>query len=303
MRKCLFVLLLVGSVVDAQTVTVTGDGAATVVTVGTQGPAGAGLTDVSGTAWALDRRLNVTVPTAPEIALDISTLSPARSNFRVGYYGGAFFGDYIAVWPSGVWPTTSGPDLGAISGDAMITAASDLSPTSSTYKSVNGFDGNWHDHFRAYRWVSGSLGPSFSATLVYAIGEAGDEEGSKTKDLTESSATNVIQLDFPAGGHFGGEIIYDLYCADATDFVSRFCSFKLACVNKAGTETCQYTAPSCTPDSASSGGSFSANTVSLDNSPVNGIIVQMTATCSLTQTTLQIHSRGNYTDNVTVTPQ
>lgn len=128
-------------------------------------------------------------------------------------------------------------------------------------------------------------------------------QGSKTNTLTEASATAFVNIAIPDGGHVGGEVIYDIYCADGTpNYVARSCTANFVCINKADTENCNVQTPACSGDANSSGGSFSANTLDYV-AGTNSINLRETATCSLGQTVLEIHYRLNLTDTQTITPQ
>jgi hypothetical protein len=129
-------------------------------------------------------------------------------------------------------------------------------------------------------------------------------QGSKSKTLTESAATGFVAIDIANGGHVGGEVMYDIYCADGTpNFVVRSCSARFACANKADTENCSIATPTCSGDaSPGAAGTFSANTLDASYG-TNQITLRELATCSLTQTTLEIHYRLDLQDTATVTPQ
>jgi hypothetical protein len=129
-------------------------------------------------------------------------------------------------------------------------------------------------------------------------------QGNKVKTLTETVATAFLQVAVPSGGHTSGTIYGEVYCADATDFVTYYNEWRFTCHNKAGTEACSNpTAAATAVSSASSGGSISAFTMTADTSPTNAVNFAVNTTCSLTQTTLEFHYRVHLLDPQTVTPQ
>lgn len=151
---------------------------------------------------------------------------------------------------------------------------------------------------------AGTIGGSAGTWSWQSIYLTRSIQGSKSKTLTESSATAVVQIAVPSGGHTSGTIYGEVYCADATDFVTYYNEWRFTCHNKAGTEGCSNpTAAGTAVSSASSGGSISAFTWSVDTSPTNAVNLSVNTTCSLTQTTLEFHYRVHLLDPQTVTPQ
>jgi hypothetical protein len=125
-------------------------------------------------------------------------------------------------------------------------------------------------------------------------------EGSKSKALTEADTTFVtIALPQTAGSNYcGGECIYTVYAADATDFQSISGVLKFAAINKAGAETVTYADVQTTA-------AVSTGTLTAALSAVAGadtIVLKVNPASSLTQTTLTIQYRLDMPQPNTVTP-
>lgn len=128
--------------------------------------------------------------------------------------------------------------------------------------------------------------------------------GSKTKILTETSATEFVRVAVPqtaAANYAGGKAIWTVYASDGTDSQSISGESKFTAVNKAGTETCAAIIDSQTLAAASAG------TLTCTITCVTGLtdVVGLAANCtsSLTQTTLNILWRLDMTQVNTITPQ
>lgn len=106
------------------------------------------------------------------------------------------------------------------------------------------------------------------------------------KNLTESSATDVVQVDVASSTTTGFIVDWTVEANDSTDFQARRGSTYFVAVNKAGTETCTA-ADVGTPQVAVSTGTLT-NTVACSTTPTNGVMVTMNAVSSLTQTTLRV---------------
>lgn len=109
------------------------------------------------------------------------------------------------------------------------------------------------------------------------------------RTLTESSATDVVQLAVASGSATGATIEWSVYATDATDFQLRRGATYIAAVNKAGTETCTV-GDIGTPVVAVSAGTLTASTT-CSTSPTNAVNFQINAVSSLTQTTLRVTYR------------
>lgn len=131
-------------------------------------------------------------------------------------------------------------------------------------------------------------------------------QGSKTKALTESSATAAWDCALAAGAHTGGTLNYCVYAADATDQQERCASIKVSAVNKAGTTTCVMSPGTVNETTDGNAGALSAGTLTYavtctDTTDSFGILFN--AVSSLTQTTLQSESRWDIMSPAVCTPQ
>jgi hypothetical protein len=129
-------------------------------------------------------------------------------------------------------------------------------------------------------------------------------QGSKSKALTESSATAVTQIAVPqtAGANYADATIeWVVYATDGTDSQTLKGSSYLTAVNKAGTETCTVGAVGTAINAVSAG------TLTCSASCITGLtdVVQFALNCvsSLTQTTLTAQARLDMMQPNTVTPQ
>lgn len=123
--------------------------------------------------------------------------------------------------------------------------------------------------------------------------------GSKTKTLTESSATGFVDIAVTAGQRISGEVIYEVYAADATDFQTITGRLRYAAVNKAGTTTVTVSEVG-TQTTAVSTGTLTATNTAADTT--NKITLSCNAVSSLTQTTLEIRYRLDSVSTNTITP-
>jgi hypothetical protein len=135
------------------------------------------------------------------------------------------------------------------------------------------------------------------STQYNAISVTGRAGGS-IKTLTETTATSLVRIPVAAGVGTGGEFCYTTQAYDATDQQVRSACIRFTVSNKAGTETCSLVGVAGTTDASisetedgSGSGAISTGTlttaVTCDVTPTNAVDIQMAATSSLTQTTLQ----------------
>ena len=130
-------------------------------------------------------------------------------------------------------------------------------------------------------------------------------QGSKSKALTESSATSFTQVAVPqtAGANYAaGEVIYTVYATDGTDSQTLQGRVAFSAVNKAGTETCSIGLAYTEVLAVST-----ASTLTCTHTCVTGLTdaVQIASNCvsSLSQSTFTIESRLDMPRPNTVTPQ
>ena len=179
-------------------------------------------------------------------------------------------------------------ELGNSSGHVFVLAAS-MSPSSNDTKDLGG-DAIGADWRHLY--------------LLRSI------QGSKTKALTESSATAAWDCALAAGAHTGGKLNYCVYAADATDYQERCADIRVSAVNKAGTTTCGI---STVTGNATVNETTDANAVALSAGTLTYAVtcadttdsfsISFNAVSSLTQTTLQSESRWDIMTPATCTPQ
>lgn len=128
-------------------------------------------------------------------------------------------------------------------------------------------------------------------------------QGSKTKALTETVATPLVQIAVPVGGYLAGTITVDVNCSDGTDWAGYGSRVVIRCHNKAGTETCGLNSGDTLASSGTGGASISSYTIASDNSPTNAVNITANVTCSLTQNVLDAYWRLDLLTPQTVTPQ
>ncbi len=117
--------------------------------------------------------------------------------------------------------------------------------------------------------------------------------------LSEGSATAIATISIASGDYGSAWLYYTTYASDATpDHQERDGWVKVSIVNKGGTETCKMTSVAGIDDASvsetedgSGAGAISTGTlttaVTLDTTGTNQCVVKISATSSLTQTTLQ----------------
>ena len=164
----------------------------------------------------------------------------------------------------------------------------------------------------SYNWDSGRFyaGHDLSTLGLSNVGWQGATilrfiQGSKSKTLTESSATSFTQVAVPqtaGANHAAGKVIYEVYATDGTDTQSLAGEVYFSAVNKAGTETCSIGLVGTEVLSVST-----ASTLTCTHTCVTGLtdVVQIASNCvsSLVQTTFTIQSRLDMPQPNTVTPQ
>jgi hypothetical protein len=135
-------------------------------------------------------------------------------------------------------------------------------------------------------------------------------QGSKSKALTESSATAAWDCALAAGAHTGGTLKYCVYAADATDQQERCADIRVAAVNKAGTTTCGLTTVTgnTTVNETTDANAAAINSGTLTyavtcSDTTDSFAISFNAVSSLTQTTLQSESRWDIMTPATCTPQ
>jgi hypothetical protein len=103
-------------------------------------------------------------------------------------------------------------------------------------------------------YVFGALYPMTADSTNVGIGTLGWKtlgltrsiEGSKSKALSDNAATTFVSVAIPqtAGANYaGGQIIYTIFCKDATNQAEQSGLVAFACHNRAGTETCGFETP------------------------------------------------------------
>ena len=122
------------------------------------------------------------------------------------------------------------------------------------------------------------------------------------KNLTESTATIVVNVSVAAGKYIGGELIVTTHADDATDFQAITEHLTFSAVNKGGTVTATIQAAPSTSTTAASAGTLTTTWTAVANG--NSVDIKNDAASSLTQTALKCsyQLRLNTDDTVTVTP-
>lgn len=126
--------------------------------------------------------------------------------------------------------------------------------------------------------------------------------GSKSKDITESTATTFVTVAVPqtAGANFaGGKVIYTVYATDGTDTQVITGELTFSAVNKAGTVTASLTDAQGSP--AASAGTLTAALTAVGSG--DSVLLKCNAASSLTQTALKIQYRLDMPQINTVTPE
>jgi len=156
--------------------------------------------------------------------------------------------------------------------------------------------------------VSGNIVPSSSDSKDMGLSSAlwrttyvtRSIQGSKTKALTESSATDVVQIAIPNGDFADFQIQWTVFASDSTDHqtVTGYTAF--SCVNKADTETCTTADIHADLNSVSAGTLTCTETTSAGT---NAVMFTLNCVSSLTQTTLDAYVRLALLNSQTLTPQ
>jgi hypothetical protein len=129
-------------------------------------------------------------------------------------------------------------------------------------------------------------------------------QGSKSKALADNTKAAFEVVDIAAGSYGGGDVIYTLYCADASDRVSRSGRIPFAAQNTGGTETCAVGTATSSGDVTNNAKSFSTVTWTCADGGTNKIQLEVQADCSIvTPTTLTIEYRVDMPKANAVTPQ
>jgi len=130
-------------------------------------------------------------------------------------------------------------------------------------------------------------------------------QGSKSKALTESSATSFTRVAVPqtaGANHAAGKVIYEVYATDGTDSQSLVGEVYFSAVNKAGTETCSIGLVG-TEILAVSAVSTLTCTHTCASAAADTVDISSNCVSSLAQTTFTIQSRLDMPQPNTVTPR
>jgi hypothetical protein len=112
--------------------------------------------------------------------------------------------------------------------------------------------------------------------------------GKSVKTLTEGAATNTVQITVAAEAGTSGMYIYTVYATDGATPQVRSGRIIFAVTNDGGTETCVLgTAEEL--DNTPTGTLTAA--ITCDTTPANAVNLQINATSSLTETTLEAYSQ------------
>lgn len=165
-----------------------------------------------------------------------------------------------------------------------------------------------------FRWYFSVNGLIPAAGDSYRIGGLGEEvsslyitrsfQGSKSKALTEASATSFVRVavaQTAAGNYAGGSVGYTVYATDGTDSQSLVGDVRFGAVNKAGAETCVIGEVG-TPVLGASSGTLTC-TFTCATAAADTVDLSANCTSSLVQTTFTIEHRGNMQKINTYTPQ
>jgi hypothetical protein len=131
-------------------------------------------------------------------------------------------------------------------------------------------------------------------------------QGSKSKALTESSATSFVRIAVPqtAGANYGGgSAVYTIYSTDGTDSQSLNGDIRWAMVNKAGTESCSIGEVGTPVLAESTGASTLTCTFTCATAAADTVDISANCVSSLVQTTFTAQYRLNMPQPNTVTPQ
>lgn len=131
-------------------------------------------------------------------------------------------------------------------------------------------------------------------------------QGAKSKALADAAATAFVRIAIPqtvASRYAGGQVIYTIFCSDATNTATSSGTVKFACQNVAGTESCGFG----TPDVVALGdGTAAIGTTTFDaaTGAADTIDLRVSSDCTgVTPTTLTIQYRLDMPQPNTVTPQ
>lgn len=128
-------------------------------------------------------------------------------------------------------------------------------------------------------------------------------QGSKSTALADNTKKAFATVAVAAGSYVGGDIVYTLYCADASDRVSRSGRITFAAQNTGGTETCAVGTPDTTGDVTNNAKAFTSATFTCADGGTNAIQIEVQADCTIaTPTTLTIEHRFDQPVIATVTP-
>lgn len=215
-----------------------------------------------------------------------------------GYWGDTYF----SVTGVGNGATAAKTMIIGNNGDRQLGFATNAARRWTMYESANTYN--------LAPNASDTSGIGFNTQLVTNVYLSRSIQGSKTKALTESSATAAWDCALAASAHTGGTLNYCVYAADATDFQERCASIRVAAVNKAGTTTCGI---STVTGNTTVNETTDANAVALSTGTLtyavtcadttNSFSISFNAVSSLTQTTLQSESRWDIMTPATCTPQ
>lgn len=130
-------------------------------------------------------------------------------------------------------------------------------------------------------------------------------QGAYPTTLVDNTIKTFAVVDVPSDSYAGGDVVWTVYCANATDRVARSGRLPWSAVNDGGTETCVVGTTSSSGDAGGTTGppTFAGVTFACIDAGTNQIGLRVQADCSLTPTTLTIQWRLDMPQPNTVTPQ
>lgn len=130
-------------------------------------------------------------------------------------------------------------------------------------------------------------------------------EGGSAKTLTDNTKTAFVKVAVPVTSFAGGDVIWTLYCQDASDRVARSGRLPWTAINDGGTVTCSLGPSSDSGDAGGTAGppTFVAVTFTCADTAANQVQLEVQADCSLVPTALSISYRLDMPTPNTVTPQ
>lgn len=217
-----------------------------------------------------------------QYGLYVSQLSKATNNWAVytaGTTQSRFGGNISATAFTGL-NAQAGTDSNTAGGNTLLSAGNGTGTANGGNVYIN----------TSIPTTSGTSAGTLTPREFYFGGE---------KNMTESTATTLVNISFGSGKYIGGSIVATTQAGDGTDIQATTQHFTFSAVNKSGTVTASIQASPSTSSTAASTGTLTSTWTIVPNGA--SVDIKNNAVSSLTQTSLKVSYKITLNGDATTT--